>query len=183
KIRIKFDSFVEQTEGLLIPLSGRFINIGQSAQKKVISTKAFGWFPPGTLDFCLFKPRRDYAHYTCRHLVLQLKDILNSTFETIRPKVYTRRGIDKLPRNADPIGRFSDTAFEQVAHAQFAAHLLNVHGPALVREARIAGDHKQPAETRQSGSDFLNHPIGKVFLLWIAAHVLEWQNSNRRPIG
>jgi hypothetical protein len=44
---------------------------------------------------------------------------------------------------------------------------FNVHRPALVGEARIARDHKQPAETRQANNDFLNHPVGKVILLLV----------------
>src|SRR5262245_65060109 len=89
-------------------------------------------------------------------------------------------GIDKLPCNTDPIGRFPDTAFEQVAHAQLSAHLLNVHCLALVREARMACDHKQRAETRQCSNDVLHHPVGKVLLLGIAAQVRERKYCNRR---
>src|SRR5262245_51303898 len=91
-------------------------------------------------------------------------------------------GIDKLPCNADPIGRFPDTALEEVAHAQLTADLLNVHGSALVREARIARDHKQPAETRQSSNDVLDHSVGKVLLLGIAAHVRERKHRDRRLV-
>ena len=76
----------------------------------------------------------------------------------------------------DP-GEKSLAAFEEVAHAQLAAYLLNVYGLALVSEARIGRDHKQPAEPRQSRNDVLDHPISKVLLLGIAAHVLKWQDS------
>jgi hypothetical protein len=78
---------------------------------------------------------------------------------------------------------FPDTAFEQVAHPQLPAHLLHVHRPALVSEARIARDHKQPAKPRQSSNDFLDHPVGKVLLLGIAAHVRERKHGNRRFVG
>ena len=35
-------------------------------------------------------------------------------------------------------------AFEHVAHAQFARHLLHVDGSALVGEGRVTSDHEQP---------------------------------------
>src|SRR5262245_15116995 len=82
------------------------------------------------------------SHHTCDHLVLQLEDILDRSFEAICPKMGPGRGIDKLPRNSDAIGRFPHTAFEQVAHTQLTSHLLNVYCLALVSEARIARDHK-----------------------------------------
>src|SRR5262249_13887850 len=87
--------------------------------------------------------------------------------------------VDKLPCNADPIGRFPDTAFEQVAHAQLTAHLPNVDGLALVSEARIARDYKQPPDTRQSSNDVLDHAVSKVFLLGIAAQVGESEDGDR----
>ena len=90
EISIKFNSFVKQAEGFLIALPGPFVSIGPSAQKQVVGIKALGWFAPGTFDFCLSEPRRDCAHHTCRNLVLQREDILNCTFDAIRPKMCTR---------------------------------------------------------------------------------------------
>jgi hypothetical protein len=70
--------------------------------------EAFGWFAPATFDFCLLKPRADCAHYTCRHLDLQLEDILKRIFEAICPKMCPGCGIDKLPSNTDPISTISE---------------------------------------------------------------------------
>src|SRR5262245_17802795 len=158
------------------------MKISHSAQKQVVGIEAFGWFAPHTFDFCLFEPRRDCTHHTCGHLVLQFEDILDRSFEAICPKMGRGRGIDKLPGNSDSIGRFPHTAFEKVPHAQLAARLRHVHRPAFVREARIARDHKQPAETRQSGNDVLDHPISRVLLLGIATQVRERKHCNRRLV-
>src|SRR5262249_54917312 len=87
EISIKVNGFVIPTEGFIIRLSSPFVYICQSTQKEVIGIEAFGWFAPGTFNLCLFEPRRDCSHHTCRHLVLQLKDILNRPFEAICPKM------------------------------------------------------------------------------------------------
>jgi hypothetical protein len=62
---------------------------------------------------------------------------------------------------------------KDVAHAEPASDLLDVDGLAFERKARITRDHKQPFESRERCSDFLNHPVGEVFLFRIAGHVLE----------
>src|SRR5262245_57548344 len=87
EIGIKFDSSVIQAERFLVRYSRAFVIIGQSAQVTVVGIEAFGWFAPGTVDFCLLEPWRDCTHHTRRHLILQRKDVLNRTFEAIGPKV------------------------------------------------------------------------------------------------
>ena len=54
---------------------------------------------------------------------------------------------------------------------------------ALVGEARIAGDHEQRLEARQRGDDVLDHAVGEILLLGIAAHVLERQHGDGRLVG
>src|SRR5262245_66384002 len=90
EISLKLDSFVVQTDRLLIRLSCPFVCICQPAQKEVVGVEAFGWLAPGTFDFCLFESRRDCADHLCSHLVLQRKDILDCPLEAIGPKVCAR---------------------------------------------------------------------------------------------
>ena len=92
-------------------------------------------------------------------------------------------GIDELPGDAHSVPGLAHAAFEHIAHAQFAPDLLHIDGPALVGEARIARDHEQPAHARQGGDDLLDHAVGEIFLLGIAAHVLERQDGNRGLVG
>jgi len=56
-------------------------------------------------------------------------------------------------------------------------------GPALVDEGRVARDHEKPAQPGQRGYDVLADPVGKIFLLPVAAHVDERQDGNRRSLG
>ena len=44
-------------------------------------------------------------------------------------------------------------------------------------------DHEQPADTAEGGDDLLDHAVGKVFLLRVAAQIGEWQHGNRRLVG
>src|SRR5258708_11457520 len=91
--------------------------------------------------------------------------------------------LDQLAGNTNAATRFPDASFEHIAHAEFATDLLDVDRLALVGEARIAGDHEQRLEPRQRGDDIFHHAIGEVFLLRIAAHVLEWQHGDRGLVG
>jgi len=59
--------------------------------------------------------------------------------------------------------------FKYIAHAQFAPDLLHVDRLALVGEARIAGDHEQPADAGERSDDLLDDAVGEIFLLRVAA--------------
>src|SRR6516225_4792477 len=90
--------------------------------------------------------------------------------------------VNQLRGGAHPNAAFAHRAFQDVSDAPFAPHLLHVNRLTFVGEARIAGDHEQPTDTAEGGDYFLDHPIGKIFLLRVAAHVLEWQHCDRRLV-
>jgi hypothetical protein len=81
--------------------------------------------------------------------------------------------VDQLRGNPDPPAGFAHRAFEDITHAEFAADLLHVDGLTLVRKRRVAGDDKQPADARERSDDLLDHAVGKIFLLRVAAHIGE----------
>ena len=84
-------------------------------------------------------------------------------------------GLDKLCGNAHAVARLAHRAFEHVANTELAADLLQVDRLALIRKARIAGDHKEPANAAERGDDLLDHAVGEILLLGIAAQVLKRQ--------
>jgi len=53
----------------------------------------------------------------------------------------------------------------------------------FVRKTRIAGDDEQPPYARECGDDLLDHAVGEIFLLGVAAHILEGQDGDRRLVG
>src|SRR6516164_4314267 len=87
--------------------------------------------------------------------------------------------LDQLRGDADPLASLAHRASEHIAHAQLATDPLHIDSLALVGEARIAGDHEEPADARQAGDDVLNHTVGEIFLLGVGAHVLEGQHRYR----
>jgi hypothetical protein len=69
-------------------------------------------------------------------------------------------------------------AFEHIAHAQFARHLLHIDRTPFVGEARITRDDKQPADARQRRDDLLDHTVGEIFLFRVATHILKRQHRD-----
>src|SRR5690348_2245863 len=90
--------------------------------------------------------------------------------------------LDQLRSNAYPTAGPAYRAFQDIAHTQFAPDLLHINRTPFVGEGRIPGDDKEPFDPRESGNDFLDHAISEIFLLGIAAHVLEWQHRYRRLV-
>src|SRR3982075_1192199 len=90
------------------------------------------------------------------------------------------RSLNQLTGNTHPPAGLSDASFQHVAHAKLPPDLFDVDRVSLVREARIPGDYEQGVEARQCGDDVLDHAVGEVFLLGIAAHVLERQDGDGR---
>src|SRR6202040_906263 len=85
--------------------------------------------------------------------------------------------------DAHPVPTLAYRAFEDVADTELAPHLLHTDRSSLVSGAGIAGDDEQPADAAERGDDLLDHAIGEIFLLRIAAHILERQNRDRRLVG
>src|SRR6516164_9169960 len=91
--------------------------------------------------------------------------------------------IDQLSGDAHPPTRLANRAFEHVADAELAAHLLHVYDLAFVRKTRIAGDDEEPSDAGDRGDDLLDHPVGEILLLRIAAEVFERERFDRRLVG
>ena len=87
------------------------------AQVAIVGIEALGRLVLRTLDFGLLQFRRDGAHNACRHLVLQIEDVVKRTFKAVRPEMRPGRRIDKLRRDAHPVRCLAHAAFEHVAHA------------------------------------------------------------------
>ena len=127
--------------------------------------------------------RLDDAGNADRDPVLKFENIFQRAVEAVCPKVRAGQGIDQLARDAHLHSRFANRTFQNIADPQLAADLLHVDRLALVRKARIAGDHKEPADAAERGDDFLDHAVDEIFLLGIAAHIGEGQHRDRRLVG
>src|SRR5207302_1638404 len=78
----------------------------------------------------------------CGDLVLQYEDFHEITVIAFGPDVLAGFGLDKLRRDADPTAGLAQSAFEDIAHPQFAPDLFHIHGTTLVGEAGIARDNE-----------------------------------------
>src|SRR5262245_18527744 len=47
----------------------------------------------------------------------------------------------------------------------------------------MSGDNKQVPKPRQGGDDVFREAVSEVFLIRVAAHILEGQHGNRRSVG
>src|SRR5262249_55228924 len=155
---------------------------GHSAQEVVISVEALGRLPSRTLDLRALEPWLNGPHRPCGHLILQVKYVLQSTIEAVRPNVAAGGRIDELPGESHAISCLAHAPLEHVTHPEFASDLLHVDGPALVSEAGVPRDDKQRPKARQRRDDFIGHAIGEVLLFWVGADVLKRQNGDGWPV-
>src|SRR6516164_6995675 len=93
------------------------------------------------------------------------------------------RRVEELRGNPYAVANAAHAAFENIAHTKFASDLADVDGAALIGEARIARDHKEPLDARQASDDFLDHSVGQIFLFRITAQIGERQHSDRGFVG
>ena len=115
-----------------------------------------------------------------RDLVLDREDVGQVAVEAVGPDVPAVLAADQLPGDPHPRAGLADAALQHEAHAELLAHLLHVDGLALVRERGVAGDDEQPRDLREVGDDVLGDAVAEVFLLGVAAHVVERQHDDRR---
>src|ERR1700730_16351569 len=89
---------------------------------------------------------------------------------------------DQLCRDPYPTTRFAHAAFEDVAHAQLHADLLDVDSLSFVGEGRMAGDHWKGSPAGEHRDNVLGDAVGKIFLLRIAAEVDKRQDRDGAPV-
>src|SRR5438046_6373914 len=92
-------------------------------------------------------------------------------------------GSDQLTCDANFPGRLPHRPLNDIAHAKRTPDFLDIDRSALEGEARITSDYEQRFEPRKRCNDFLNHPIRKILLFRVAAHVLERQHGDGRLVG
>src|SRR5215469_4310752 len=91
--------------------------------------------------------RFDYARDRRCNVVLELENIRELGIEAISPEMGTGRCVKQLRANADAISSPANRALQHIQDPELSADLFHVHCSTLVSEARISGDHKEPADT------------------------------------
>ena len=175
-VRVDLQCLSSEDDRLAKTLFGEAIALRQRPQIVVVGVEAFGRLARSALDLRQPQPRFDRTDDAGGDLILQVKDVIERAIETVGPDVIAGDRVDQLPGDAHPVAGFAYRAFEQIAHAQFARHLLHVDRFAFVEKARIACDHKQPGQPGNRRRDLLDHAIRKILLLRVARHVLKRQH-------
>ena len=85
-----------------------------------------------------FQRRHDLLY----DLVLQGKDVCERTVVALRPQVPAGGGVDQLHGDSHLLVCLAYAAFQHIAHAHLAAHVLYLHRFAFVREGGVAGNDK-----------------------------------------
>ena len=88
---------------------------------------------------------------------------------------------DQLRDDPHTVAAAAHAALQNVAHAQFRAHLPDADRVMPVGEAGVPGDYQQRAVARQLSDDLIGQPVGEILLLRIAAQVGERQDGDRPP--
>src|SRR5215831_4775022 len=137
---------------------------------QVVGIEAVGRLTGRSGNFGRKQLRFDRTDNATRHPVLEIENIGKLAINAIGPNVRTRFGIDELAANAHAIARFSNAAFEYVAHSQFAGNLPHIDGTTLVSKTRITGDHEQPLQARNCRRDLFDNAADEIVLLGVAGH-------------
>src|SRR5262249_40342685 len=87
----------------------------------------------------------DDAHDGRGDVILKLEDILKRAIEAISPEMGAVDRIKQLRGYADAIPSLANRAFQHIHDPKFFADLRHVHRSIPVGEARIPGDHEEPA--------------------------------------
>src|SRR5215470_11506134 len=142
-------------------------------QVKVIRGEIGGRTLCRTKHFRRLESGFDHSSDAQRDAILKVKYILHWTVKAISPQMGAADRINQLCGNAHAVSSFAHRTLQHVTYAEFSTDLLHIDRPPLVGEARIAGDHEEPADATERGDDLLDGAVREIVLPGIAAHVLE----------
>src|SRR5689334_3204444 len=86
--------------------------------------------------------------------------------------------VDQLGIDSDAGARLANAALQHMADTELRRDLADVDGLPFECEGSVPSDHTQSGDLRQVGCDVLADPVAEIFLLGVAAHVLERQHAN-----
>jgi len=88
KIGVEFDGMIKGRQRLRITFPGPLIEAPQPAQIIVLGIQAFRRLAFGSVDLCPFQLWADGTHDAGCNLILEIKDVVHSAIEPIRPQMY-----------------------------------------------------------------------------------------------
>src|SRR6516164_5826498 len=92
-------------------------------------------------------------------------------------------GVDQLARDTNAIIGLPNTALQDVSHAKLRSHVADIDGLALVGKRGVARNDEEPSLSGEARDDVFGETVGEIFLVRIAAHVLEREHRNQGLFG
>ena len=136
-----------ELDRLLVKAAGGEVVLGRESepqlaptQNQVVGLEVAGPLAraPGAAPFGGVEFSGERGDDLARDLVLNGEDVLERAVVAFGPQVMPGRRLDELSGNAYLVSRLANAALEDVAHPQFAAHVLHPHRFSLVGEHRVA---------------------------------------------
>ncbi len=177
------DRLAQQAARLDVAGLGEQMVLLQRAQIEIVGVEAFGGLGGGAGDFGALQGRLDGADDAFADPVLQVEDVGEIAFEAIGPDMAAGGGLDQLAVDAHAAAGAPHAALEHITDAKLAPDSADIGGFSLIGKTRIARDHEQPAGAGQRRGDVVDHAVGEIFLLDVAAHVGERQHRERGFVG
>ena len=115
--------------------------------------------------------------------VLNGEDVRHLTVVPLGPEMAAVSSRNELCGHAKATSGFADAPFENGRHSQHVGDSTHVLVLAFEGERRRAGDHLEARNSRQGVDDLFGQAVAEVFVLLVAAHVLERQHRDRRSLA
>ena len=135
EVRIGLERIVKKSGGDRGALGIERSYEGQRSQIEIVSVEALGTLAARPFDLELLHAGLDDADHPLGDAILEIENVFEIAVELVGPQMRAGFGLDELGRDTQARFRFAHAAFQEVAHAQLAADLLECLRTCLCRRS------------------------------------------------
>src|SRR6516164_8918053 len=136
----------------------------------------------GACSLCVCNNRGNSGRYCLGNLILKREYISELVVVARSPDVLAGFTFHQLRCDPDPIASLAHTAFQRIAHTEFASDLPHIYRAVFVGKARVSRDDEQRRVARQRCDDVLCNTIADKLLNGVFAHIDEGKYRDRRLV-
>src|SRR6516225_320221 len=148
----------------------------------LVHQRAAGAFAPHSHIFAKRQPNLERADDVLRYPILKLEYVVEVALKSVSPDMAAVQAIHQLCRQPHAIAGLANAPFQHIASAENSPDFADVARLSLEHKTRIASYDQQFLNFRQRRQHVFSDAVGEIFLLGIAAHVLERQHRDGRLI-
>src|SRR5215469_9775631 len=149
----------------------------------MIGIEAFRGAVANTCRLGRAHPDLELAEDACCNAVLKLEQLVSRSLEPLRPDRAVANQVHQLAADSQPRFPSLHAAIQNVTNVKFTGDLTQIFSTIAITQCRTAGNHVQPATTRQFRDDLVGNAVSKVPILVASTDSLEWQHRNCWPRG